>query len=128
MTNSQLVDRLDAMLGSIRPKRVIIDPSAASMKAELHRRGYHTQDANNTVLEGISDVCSMLGAGNLAFMPCCENTIKEFGAYLWDAKAIDRGEDAPLKESDHCQDAIRYLVKTLRLVKRSNEKPFRAIS
>ncbi len=128
LTNSQLVDRLDAMLGSIRPKRVIIDPSAASMKAELHRRGYHTQDANNTVLEGISDVCSMLGAGNLAFMPCCENTIKEFGAYLWDAKAIDRGEDAPLKESDHCQDAIRYLVKTLRLVKRSNEKPFRAIS
>ncbi len=124
LTNSQLVDRLDAMLGSIRPKRVIIDPSAASMKAELHRRGYHTQDANNTVLEGISDVCSMLGAGNLAFMPCCENTIKEFGAYLWDAKAIDRGEDAPLKENDHAMDAVRYFVRTMRLVKRADEKPY----
>lgn len=127
LTDSQLVDRLDAMLGSIRIKRVIIDPSAASMKAELRRRGYHTQDANNTVLDGISDVCSMLGAGNLAFMECCENTIAEFGAYLWDTNAVDRGEDAPLKESDHCMDATRYFVCTLHLVKKSNETPFRAV-
>ncbi|AWY06884.1 MAG: terminase large subunit [Caudoviricetes sp.] len=102
LTDSQLVDRLDTMLSGIKPRLVIIDPSAASMKAGLRRRGYHTRDANNTVLEGISDVCSMLGAGNLAFMPCCENTIKEFGAYLWDTNAIGRGEDAPLKENDHC--------------------------
>ena len=102
LTDSQLMDRLDVMLGGIKPRWVIIDPSAASMKAELRRRGYHTRDANNTVLDGISDVCSMLGAGNLAFMPCCENTIKEFGSYLWDTNAIDRGEDAPLKENDHC--------------------------
>ena len=118
---------LDVMLGEIRPKRVIIDPSAASMKAELRRRGYHTQDANNTVLEGISDVCSMLGADNLAFMPCCENTIAEFGAYLWDSKAVEAGVDAPLKESDHGLDATRYMVKTLRLVRRANTKEYRSI-
>ena len=124
LTDSQLVDRLEAMLDGIRPKKVIIDPSAASMKAELRRRGYHTKDADNTVLEGISDVCSMLGAGNLAFMPCCENTIAEFGAYLWDTKAVESGVDAPMKENDHCMDALRYLCKTLRLVKRANEKPY----
>lgn len=124
LTDSQLVDRLDAMLGGILVKRVIIDPSAASMKAELRRRGYHTQDANNTVLEGISDVCSMLGADNLAFMPCCEKTIAEFGAYLWDSNAVDRGEDAPLKESDHAMDACRYFAKTMHLVKRANDKPY----
>ncbi len=127
LTDSQLVDRLDVMLGEIRPKRVIIDPSAASMKAELRRRGYHTQDANNTVLEGISDVCSMLGADNLAFMPCCENTIAEFGAYLWDSKAVEAGVDAPLKESDHGLDATRYMVKTLHLVRRANTKEYRSI-
>ncbi|MDE6903187.1 MAG: PBSX family phage terminase large subunit [Lachnospiraceae bacterium] len=102
LTDSQLVDRLDVMLGGITVKRVIIDPSAASMKAELRRRGYHTQDANNTVLDGISDVCSLLGADNLAFMPCCKNTIAEFGSYLWDTKAVDAGLDVPLKENDHC--------------------------
>ncbi len=127
LTDGELVDRLDAMLGEIRPKRVIIDPSAASMKAELRRRGYYTQDAKNDVLDGISDVCSMLGSGDLAFMPCCENTIKEFGAYLWNEKAVNRGEDAPLKESDHTMDATRYFVRTLRLVKKASEKPFQAI-
>lgn len=124
LTDSELVDRLDAMLDGILVKRVIIDPSAASMKAELRRRGYHTQDANNTVLEGISDVCSMLGTDNLAFMPRCENTIAEFGAYLWDSNAVDRGEDAPLKENDHAMDACRYFVKTMHLAKRSNDKPY----
>lgn len=137
LTNDELADRLDAMIDSIQPKkngdekparimpkRVIIDPSAASMKAELRRRGYHTQDANNTVMDGISDVCSMLGADNLAFMPCCKNTIAEFGAYLWDSNAVDRGEDAPLKENDHAMDACRYFVKTMHLVKRSNDKPY----
>lgn len=122
LTDSQLVDRLDTMLDGIKPKRVIIDPSATSMKAELRQRGYYTQNANNTVLEGISDVCSMLGSENLAFMPCCKKTIAEFGDYLWDTNAVDRGEDAPLKENDHCMDAIRYFVKTLRLVKKANKK------
>lgn len=124
LTDSELVDRLDAMLGGVLVKRIIIDPSAASMKAELRRRGYHTQDANNTVLEGISDVCSMLGADNLLFMACCENTIAEFGSYLWDTNAVERGEDVPLKENDHCMDAIRYIVKTMRLVKRANDKTY----
>lgn len=119
---SELVDGLAGILGGVMPKRVIIDPSAAPLKVELRRRGYHTQDANNTVLEGISDVCSLLGAGNLAFMPCCENTIAEFGSYMWDTKAVETGMDAPLKENDHCMDAVRYFVKTLRLVKRANMK------
>ena len=124
---SELVDGLADILGGVMPKRIIIDPSAAPLKVELRRRGYHTQDANNTVLEGISDVCSMLGSKNLAFMPCCENTIAEFGSYLWDTKAIKSGMDAPLKENDHCMDATRYLVKTLRLVRRANTREYRSI-
>ena len=70
---------------------------------------------------------AMLGADNLAFMPCCENTIAEFGAYLWDSKAVEAGGDAPLKESDHGLDATRYMVKTLRLVRRANTKEYRSI-
>lgn len=101
-TVSELVDGLDGMLDGITPKRVIIDPSAAALKVELRKRGYHTQDADNDVLNGINDVCSMLGAGRIAFMDCCKRTIEEFGEYFWDTAAADRGEDAPLKENDHC--------------------------
>lgn len=127
LTDTELVDRLEAMLDGVEPKQIIIDPSAASMKAELRRRGYRTKDADNEVLAGISDVCTMLSQGNLAFMVGCSNTISEFGAYLWDTNAVDRGKDAPVKEHDHCMDATRYLCKTLRLVKRSNEKPFASV-
>lgn len=127
LTDSELVDRLDVMLDGIKPKRIIIDPSAASMKAELRRRGYYTQDADNSVLDGISNVCSVLGSDNIAFAPCCENTIAEFGSYVWDSNAVDRGSDAPMKENDHCMDATRYFVKTLHLVKKSAETEYRSI-
>ena len=124
LTDSELVDRLDNMLDGINVSRVIIDPSAASMIAQLRRRGYNTRKADNTVLTGISDVCNMLQDGNIAFMPCCENTIREFGMYVWDDNAADRGEDAPMKQDDHAMDAIRYFVRTMRLVKAANETPY----
>ena len=44
---------------------------------------------------------------------CCTNLIKEFYSYSWDTKAIERGEDAPLKVDDHCLDALRYFVNTI---------------
>lgn len=124
LTDSELVDRLDMMLDGIKINRVIIDPSAASMIAQLRRRGYNVRKADNTVLLGISDVCDTLKEGNIAFMPCCENAIKEFGAYFWDSNAADRGKDAPLKENDHAMDATRYFVRTICLVRRANEKPY----
>ena len=34
-------------------------------------------------------------------------------SYVWDAAAADRGEDRPVKEHDHCMDAIRYFVATV---------------
>lgn len=40
----------------------------------------------------------------------CIHTIEEFGVYSWDPKASDRGEDAPLKDNDHCMDSLRYFV------------------
>lgn len=122
LTDKELVDRLDAMTAMFRVKQIIIDPSAASMKAELRRRGYHTRNAHNEVMDGISDVCYMLGAGNLAFMEHCENTIAEFGAYLWDSNAVDAGVDAPLKENDHAMDACRYFVRTMMLVKKTSRR------
>jgi len=124
LTDGQLVDRLDAMLGDIHPHRVIIDPSAASMKAELRKRGYHTQDARNDVLNAISDVCSLLKTKRLAFMERCESTIREFGEYLWDSKAADNGVDSPLKVNDHAMDATRYFAYTLRLAQKAGRKEY----
>jgi len=124
LTVSELVDGLCSMLVDIVPKRVIIDPSAAALKVELKRRGFYTQDADNDVLNGIEDVCTMLKLDQIAFYKDCQQAIVEFGQYCWDSKAADLGIDAVVKENDHCMDSIRYFVRTKKLVKRQGKKRY----
>lgn len=126
-TVAELADGLTEMLDGIIPERIIIDPSAAALIVELRRRGYRTKEADNAVLDGIADVSTMLGANRLLFSSACRNTIEEFGVYCWDEKEAQRGEDRPMKEHDHAMDAVRYFVKTRKLVKRAGEKTYNSI-
>lgn len=117
-TVKELADDLDALCNGTKPRAVIIDPSASAMKVELRKRGYTIRSADNDVLDGISDVQTMLKEGRLIIDASCKHTQKEYQSYAWDSKAADRGEDKPIKVNDHCMDATRYFVRTLRLVKR----------
>lgn len=82
--------------------RIILDPSAASFKAELRKRGYLVKDANNEVLEGIRMTSSAFFQQILKVNEDnCPNLIKEIGGYIWDAKARDRGSEQPVKTDDH---------------------------
>jgi PBSX family phage terminase large subunit len=90
---------------------VLVDPSAASFREELTRRGVWHQAANNEVLDGIRRCGSALKQRKLRVHRRCVNTIREMENYAWDEKAIRRGgEEAPLKTADHAPDAVRYLV------------------
>jgi len=116
-TVKELVDGLDEMLKiddnqSIKIKHLIIDPSASALKVEAQRRKYHVIDAKNEVIEGIANTGKLLQDGYLLFSEECENTLEEFQLYMWDEKAAEAGEDAPIKENDHCMDAVRYFVNT----------------
>lgn len=121
-TVGELVEGLAEMLGDVKPKAVIVDPSAAALIEELRRKKYSTLKANNEVKSGINDVATLLRSENIAFYKACKNTIAEFGLYMWDQKAADNGEDKPIKENDHAMDAIRYFVKTRHLVRRAEKK------
>ena len=93
---------------------VIIDPSASSFRAELHRRGYHVRAADNDVLDGLRLTATMITLGRIrARRGACPNMEREMASYVWDEKAVMRGEEAPLKENDHAEDALRYFVKTI---------------
>jgi PBSX family phage terminase large subunit len=93
---------------------VIVDPSAASIKAALKKAGFRVKDAKNDVLPGISTVATRLHRGRLKIhRKRCPNTIKEFAVYQWDAKAVKRGEDKPVKENDHALDGLRYHQHTI---------------
>lgn len=90
---------------------VIIDPSAASFKAEIRNHGYFScRDANNAVIDGIRFTASCLQNGKIFIHKDCKNTISEFTSYSWDDKS---GEDKVIKENDHAMDALRYMSYTI---------------
>ena len=93
--------------------QVIVDPSALPLITELRKNGFTQTPANNDVLSGILDVQTMLQTGRLKIYKDCKHTLEEFGVYAWDPDK----DDTVLKVNDHCMDAIRYFVRTKRLVK-----------
>lgn len=112
-TDSEYADDLEQWLEGIKLKAIIVDPSAASFIAELTKRGFKVVAADNAVEDGIRLVATMLNLGRIIFASSCENTVQEFGSYIWDAKAAERGEDKPVKQHDHAMDAVRYFVYTV---------------
>lgn len=93
---------------------VVIDPSAAGMKATIHKYGqFRTIDGNNDVLNGIQEVTKYINAGYLQIHESCTETLKEFDAYSWDDNPSADGKDRVIKENDHHMDLIRYFVYTI---------------
>lgn len=94
------------------PLVVYVDPSAASWKVELLRRGYNVQNANNDVINGIRFVASCLSSNKYFIDASCKNTRTEYNTYVWDKQATLQGKDKPLKTHDHTCDADRYALYT----------------
>ena len=112
-TDAEYADDLYAFLDGDLDTSVIVDPSAASFKAELRNRGFRVQDARNAVREGIATTATLIGNRQLlAERTRCPNLMKEMHAYVWDEKARLKGEEKPLKQFDHAMDALRYLCQT----------------
>ena len=93
------------------PIRLIyLDPSAQSFEVELRRHKMPVKQALNDVLDGIRSVSTLLSQGNLKICKSCVNLVKEIEGYVWDSRAVQRGEDKPLKQHDHACDALRYVI------------------
>lgn len=93
-----------------------LDPSAKGLQEEIKRAtrdcDYYVkiEDAENDVKLGISRVQKLLTFNILSLSPDQEKAIEEFGIYEYDKKSIEKGKEVPVKEDDHCMDAIRYCV------------------
>lgn len=118
-TDIEYAEDLRKFLDGIKVKAVIVDPSAASFTAQLKKMGFHVKKARNDVLDGIRLTGTLLNQGTLLFYEKCENTIQEFASYTWDIKAVERGEDKPLKQEDHAMDAVRYFSMTVIKIRQS---------
>lgn len=125
-TDEEYADDLDRFIEDIPKKRIetIIDPSAASFIAVLRKRNrYKVRKADNDVLDGIRESATAMKKGLVKFTSKMVNWKKEMQGYVWDEKVAEKGgEDKPVKIADHCADSFRYLVKTKKLVPKSNKR------
>ena len=93
-----------------------MDPSAKGLAEEIRRATRNLQysvlmrDAENDVALGISRVQKSLIFDVLSISPDQKYADEEFGTYEYDKKSIEKGKEVPVKLSDHCMDAIRYVV------------------
>jgi hypothetical protein len=122
-TDEEYADEIDELTKGLYIKRIIVDPSAASFKATLRKRGYSVQDANNDVIDGIRNVSTSLKCGNIKVHRSCVDCIAEFGLYRWDEKAT---KDTVVKENDHAMDDVRYFCNTI-LKYKIGKKPYKSI-
>lgn len=111
-TDAEFAGEFQTWLNGIIPWAVYCDPSAASWKTELMRRGYRVLNANNDVVNGIRYVSTQLNTGMYFIDLSCVETEKEYNAYVWDKAAQVLGKDKPVKEHDHTCDTDRYVLYT----------------
>lgn len=113
-----LVEFMDGIHGQYKTKvfYIFLDPSAKGLQEEIRRatRSLDYQvlvrDAENDVALGISRVQKVLTFEVMSVAPAQEHAIEEFGLYEYDKKSIEKGKEVPIKDNDHCMDAIRYVV------------------
>jgi hypothetical protein len=96
------------------PQYWVIDPSAASFIAQLHYDGLRPVGANNSVLDGVRLVSTLLAMGRLKIHRSCTGLLTEIPGYSWSDKDAKHGEDKPVKADDHGVDSLRYGVMTTR--------------
>ena len=73
-------------------------------------------------MDGIRYVSVCLRKERIAYTDLCVDTIKEYGEYVWDDKALEKGIDQPLKLNDHAMDASRYFLYTVLFKKHAKVK------
>jgi len=112
-TDAEYADDLCEFLSGDMSAQIILDPSAASFKAELKNRGFRVKDAVNDVRAGLATTATLIGNRQvLCEKNHCPSFLREMHSYVWDDKARLKGEEKPLKERDHAMDALRYLCHT----------------
>lgn len=103
-TKVQVARRMGAGSESIQ-----IDP-AAGIKLAFKDAGLPVQDGDNKVLEGIARVAHRFASNTITIDPGCVKLIDEIEAYEW---MDNEKKDQPIKDRDHGNDALRYLIARL---------------
>lgn len=90
----------------------VIDPSARGLAEEIKRvnPGIKIISADNTVALGIQRMSKLLSYEVISYSPKQKHLQEEMYVYSYNKDMLDKGKEVPIKENDHCSDAVRYFV------------------
>ena len=110
-TDEEHYEAIRKWVGRRYVELVVIDPSANSFKETVFRHGeWDYRDADNAVIQGISNTMTALKRGSVFIDRRCERLLSEFGLYRWNER---KKQEEVVKENDHACDALRYFVNTV---------------
>lgn len=89
---------------------VTIDEEAESFKNLLRNKGYRVKPTDENVRKSISKVDTMLSVKKLLISNRCEKLIADIKGYIWDEKALERGEEKPQKSNSTACEALIQAV------------------
>ena len=94
------------------PRNLYIDPSARGLAEEIKRACpfIKIRGAQNDVKLGISRVQKAIAFQKVLFSTRQEMLLNEIVIYSYDKKSIESGAEKPVKDDDHCMDALRYYI------------------
>ena len=104
------IQKLVDMIGDKYISAIFVDPSAKSLRNELHYGGFGNlvRKAKNDVLDGIEYIHQLFNANKLYISSKCTNLIEQFYVYQWK----DGSDCEVIKENDDLCDALRYACYT----------------
>lgn len=110
-TDEEYCDELERLAGGLKIRKVVVDPSAASLITAIRRRKkFKVLNAKNDVINGIVTTARLLKTGKARIHRRCEDCRREFALYRWDEKQTT---DKVIKENDHAMDDTRYFCATI---------------
>jgi phage terminase large subunit len=100
MLISEIVAQVEIWRG--RNPICVVDPSAATLIAELRDKGFAVESAYNSVEDGLELVRDMFAKAAITVEPGCSKLVSDIETYQRDAN------DRVIKVNDHRCDALRY--------------------
>lgn len=111
---------VSTMLGPVGKEKIttIVDPSATSFITQLRKTEWSkVRAADNNVKDGLRDTAVALKQGRIKIHKSLEKTLDEIKGYVWKNDRNKEDDERPVKVADHAMDAMRYFVRTMRILK-----------
>ena len=77
----------------------------------MRRHSLTIREVSKDIPAGINKVRELFKANKIKIHQSCKNLISELESYRYPDKKEDRNlDERPIKEEDHCVDALRYAL------------------